>query len=429
MKTRTIRVDYMARVEGEAALTVRLKGDEVVGVELRIFEPPRLFEALLRGRSCFEAPDITARICGICPVAYQMTACAAVESALGVEVPADIRTLRRLLYCGEWIESHLLHMIMLHAPDFLGVDDAIAMAKLHPERVRAGLRMKKAGNAIVTALGGREVHPVNVRIGGFYKAPSRSDLEALLPELRWARDAAADTIDWMGGFEFPAVDHPYDFVALRHPEEYPLCEGRIVSTSGLDIDVRDYDSRFVESQVAYSHALQTTLDGKSIFCGPLARFHHNFERLPAVARIAAERVGLRPPCTNPYKSILVRGVEVLFALDEAIRIIENVSSPRLPFIQAPGRAGTGFGCTEAPRGILYHRYTIDDEATIADAKIVPPTSQNQRSIEDDLARIGKALAALPLAEARARAERVVRNYDPCISCATHFLDLRFEIVA
>ncbi|MGD0675829.1 MAG: nickel-dependent hydrogenase large subunit [Polyangiaceae bacterium] len=428
MRTRTIKVDIMARVEGEAALTVRMRGDEVVGVELRIFEPPRLFEALLRGRSCFEAPDVTARICGICPVAYQMSACAAVENALGANVSTDIAALRRLLYCGEWIESHVLHMIMLHAPDFLGVDDAIAMARLHPERVRAGLRMKKAGNAIVSKIGGREIHPINVRVGGFYRPPTKSELESLLPELRWARDAAAETIDWVGGFEFPAVEHAYDFVSLRHPERYPFCEGRIASTSGLDIDVSEYDAHFVESQVPYSHALQTTLDGKPIFCGPLARFHHNFDRLPSIARAAAERVGLVGPCQNPYKSILVRGIEVLFALDEAIGIIERYVAPVATSTDPPSRAGMGWGCTEAPRGILVHRYTLDETGAILDAKIVPPTSQNQRTIEDDLARIGKELAALPLAAARARAERAVRNYDPCISCATHFLDLRFESI-
>jgi coenzyme F420-reducing hydrogenase alpha subunit len=434
MKSRTIVVDYMARVEGEAALTVRMKGEDVVGVELRIFEPPRLFEALLRGRSSLEAPDITSRICGICPVAYLMSACAAVEAALAVQIPREIQALRRLMYCGEWIESHVLHMLLLHAPDFVGVDDAVAMAKLHPERVRAGLRIKKAGNAIVAMLGGREIHPVNVRVGGFYRAPARGELDVLLPELLWARGAASEMFEWMRGFEFPELDRAYDFVALKHPHEYPLCEGRIVSTSGLDIDVREYESHFVESQVPYSHALQTVLLGGAVFCGPLARFNHDHDRLPALAREAAERAGLRAPCRNPYKSILVRGVEVIFALDEAIRLIEGYVPPTAASVQ-PGPAApahearVGWGCTEAPRGILYHRYAVDDTATIVDAKIVPPTSQNQRTIEQDIARMGKELAALPLQEARARAERAIRNYDPCISCATHFLDLRFEALA
>jgi coenzyme F420-reducing hydrogenase alpha subunit len=429
MTTRTIKVDWMTRVEGEAALVVRLRsGGDVAGVELRIFEPPRLFEALLRGRSMLEAPDITSRICGICPVAYMMSACAAAEAALGVEVTPEVKSLRRLLYCGEWIESHLLHMLMLHAPDFLGLSDVVAMAKVHPERVRAGLRIKKAGNAIVAALGGREIHPVNVRVGGFYRAPARSELDALLPELRWARDAMLETLEWIRGFDFPEVEHPYDFVALRHPRDYPLCEGRIASTSGLDIDVREYEDHFIETQVPHSNALHTALHGRAVCCGPLARFAHGHTRLPELARSAAERAGLHAPCTNPYRSILVRAVEAIFALDEAMRIIDAYTPPARPAAEVASRAGVGAGCTEAPRGLLYHRYATDAAGTLLDAKIVPPTSQNQRTIEEDIARMGKALTELPLAEARTLAERAIRNYDPCISCATHFVDLRFERV-
>jgi coenzyme F420-reducing hydrogenase alpha subunit len=429
MTTRTIKVDYVTRIEGEVALTVRLRSSgEVAGVELRIFEPPRLFEALLRGRSILEAPDVTARICGICPVAYMMSACAAAEEALAVEVAPEVKSLRRLLYCGEWIESHLLHMLMMHAPDFLAVPDVVAMTRLHPERVCDCLRIKKAGNSIVAALGGREIHPVNVRIGGFYRAPDRPELEALLPELRWARGAMLETLEWIRGFDFPEIERPYDFVALRHPHEYPLCEGRIASTSGLDIDVREYEEHFVESQVPYSNALHSALHGSAVCCGPLARFAHGHERLPDLARAAAERAGLHGPCTNPYRSILVRAVESIFALDEAVRLIETYVPPVRAAAETANRAGVGSGCTEAPRGLLYHRYVTDAEGTIKDAKIVPPTSQNQRTIEEDVAGIGKELAVLPLAEARRLAERTIRNYDPCVSCATHFVDLRLEHV-
>ena len=426
MKTRTIEVGYMARVEGEAALLVKTRGEDVTAVELRIFEPPRLFEAMLRGRSCLEAPDITARICGICPVAYQMSSCAAMEDALGLTISPEVRALRRLLYCGEWIESHVLHMVMLHAPDFFDVPDVAALAKLHPERVREALRIKKAGNAIVTALGGREIHPVNVRVGGFYRAPRREELSALLPELTWARDAALEMLSWTAGFPFPEVRNDYLLVALRHPEEYPFNEGHIVSSEGLDIEARDYDAHFTETHEQRTHALHTTHGGRTMFCGPLARLCLNFDRLPPIARDAAAMVGLDPSCRNPFKSLLVRGVEVLFALDEAVRIIQSYSPPRESSVPVTMRAGTGHGCTEAPRGLLYHRYTLDETGTITDAKIVPPTSQNQRVMEEDLYRMGKALATLPRESARKRAEQSIRNYDPCISCATHFLDLRVE---
>ena len=426
MSTRTIEVAYMARVEGEAALTLRLKGEDVVGVELKIFEPPRLFEAMLRGRAAVEAPDITARICGICPVAYQMSSCAAIEDAIGLTIDPEIRALRRLLYCGEWIESHVLHMVMLHAPDFLDVPDVAALAKLHPERVKEALRIKKAGNAIVAALGGREIHPINVRIGGFYRAPRREELQALLPELVWARSAAVSLLEWVGGFPFPDVRNDYLFVALRHPDEYPFNEGRVVSSHGLDIPVRDYDAHFAEVHEKRSNALHTIHKGGTMYCGPLARVAMNFDRLPPLALEAAARVGLDPSCRNPFKSILARGVETVFALDEAVRVIEAYSPPARSFVPPVMRAGTGHGATEAPRGILYHRYTVREDGLIDDAKIVPPTSQNQRVIEEDLFRMGRMLASLPTDAARKRAEQAVRNYDPCISCATHFLDLRIE---
>lgn len=426
MSTRTIEVAYMARVEGEAALTLRMKGEDVVGVELKIFEPPRLFEAMLRGRAAAEAPDITARICGICPVAYQMSSCAAIEDAIGLTIDPEIRALRRLLYCGEWIESHVLHMVMLHAPDFLDVPDVAGVAKLHPERVKEALRIKKAGNAIVAALGGREIHPINVRIGGFYRVPRREELSALLPELVWARSAAVSLLEWVGGFTYPDVRNDYLHVALRHPTEYPFNEGRIVSSGGLDIPVRDYDAHFAESHERRSNALHTTQRGATMFCGPLARVALDFERLPPLALEAAARVGLDPTCRNPFKSILARGVETVFALDEAVRVIESYSPPARSFVPPVWRAGTGFGATEAPRGILYHRYTVREDGLIEDAKIVPPTSQNQRVIEEDLFRMGKMLVDLPRDAARKRAEQAVRNYDPCISCATHFLDLRVE---
>lgn len=426
MKTRTIEVGYLARVEGEAALRLKMKGEDVTQVELSIFEPPRLFEAMLRGRSCLEAPDITARICGICPVAYQMSACAAVENALGLVISPEVRALRRLLYCGEWIESHVLHMMMLHAPDFLDVPDVAAMAKLHPERVKAALRIKKAGNAIVAALGGREIHPVNVRVGGFYRAPRAEELAALLPELYWSLGAAEEVLQWVTGFTFPEAANDYLFVAVRHPDEYPFNEGHIVSSAGLDIDPCDYDAHFTETHERRSNALHTTHRGATMLTGPLARLALSFDRLPKRAAEAARRAGMEAGSRNPFKSLLARGIEVIFALDEAIRVIEAYKAPVSSFVPAEKRAGTGFGATEAPRGLLYHRYTVSADGLIEDAKIVPPTSQNQRVIEEDLFKMGRDLASLPQEEARKRAEQAIRNYDPCISCATHFLDLRIE---
>jgi len=426
-KTRTIRVDALARVEGEGAIYVKLKGDQVLDVRLNIYEPPRFFEAFLRGRAFTEAPDITARICGICPVAYQMSACQAMEDACGIHVDGPLRALRRLLYCGEWISSHTLHVYMLHAPDFLGYDGIIPMARYHPQVVERGLRLKKVGNELMALLGGREVHPINVRVGGFYRSPARRELEGIAERLKWARDAALETVRWVAGFEFPDFEQDYEFVALRHPAEYPIDAGRIVSDKGLDIAVRDYGDHFIEDQRPHSNALHSRLRERgAYFVGPLARYSLNHDALSPLAKDAARDAGLAAVCRNPFRSIIVRAVEILYACDEALRLIGEYVMPEWPAVDVPARSGTGHGCTEAPRGILYHRYTIDGAGGIVEAKIVPPTSQNQGQIEADLRRLVQQSIALPDDRLTWRCEQAVRNYDPCISCATHFLTLHVE---
>jgi len=429
MKTNTIKVDYLARVEGEGGLYVKVRDNKVVDVKLKIFEPPRFFEAFLRGRNFAEAADITARICGICPIAYQMSAVHSMEDAFGVEVDGQLRALRRLIYCGEWIESHTLHVYMLHAPDFLGYLDAIQMAKDHAGVVQRGLQLKKAGNAIVTLLGGREIHPINVRVGGFYKVPSRSELATLAERLKWARDAALETVRWVASMPFPEFERDYVFVALRHPKEYPFNDGRLVSNGGLDIPTREYEDNFTEEHVRYSNALHSVLKQKgAYFVGPMARYALNFDRLSPVAQQSAREAGLGPVCRNPFKSIIVRSVEILYACDEALRIIEQYEAPEKPAVDIQPRAATGYGCTEAPRGILYHRYRVDEQGTILDVKIVPPTSQNQKTIEQDLGEFVPKFLNLAEEDLRWQCEQAVRNYDPCISCATHFLRLEVDRV-
>jgi sulfhydrogenase subunit alpha len=427
MNTKTIKVDYLARVEGEGALYVKIRGDKITDVQFKIFEPPRFFEAFLRGRMYGEAPDITARICGICPIAYQMSAIHAMEDACGVHVEGHLRALRRLVYCGEWIESHVLHVFMLHAPDFLGYPDAIRMAQDHPEVVKRALQLKKAGNAIVALVGGREIHPVNVRVGGFYKVPSKLEFAQLVEQLKWGRDAALETVRWVAQLPFPDFEQDYEFVALRHPEEYPFNEGRLVSNKGLSIAVREYDDHFVEEHVAYSNALHSILkDHGAYFVGPLARYNLNFDRLSPLAQEAARAAGLGPACRNPFQSIIVRSVEVLYAFDEALRLIEQYEMPDQPAVELRPRASAGYAITEAPRGILYHRYRLDDTGLILDAKIIPPTSQNQKTIENDLRRYVEQALHLPKEQLTWQCEQAIRNYDPCISCATHFLKLHIE---
>jgi coenzyme F420-reducing hydrogenase alpha subunit len=424
---RTIRTDYLARVEGEGAMSVRLRDGEVEHVELRIFEPPRFFEALLRGRSFLEAPDITARICGICPVAYQMSAVQAMEQACGVEVTEPIRILRRLLYCGEWIESHALHVYMLHAPDFLGYAGAVELARDEPAAVARGLALKKTGNEVMTLVGGREIHPINVRVGGFYRAPRRRELRTLVDPLERAREAALETVRWTASFDVPVRAVECELVALSEPGSYAIERGRIASDRGLDVSVAEYDEHFVEEHVERSNALHSrTADGGTYLCGPLARFALNGHALSPLTLATAREVGVEPPCRDAFRSIVVRSLELVYACDEALRLIAAYEEPDEPFVPVEPVAGVGYGATEAPRGLLFHRYRLDSDGTILDAKIVPPTSQNQLAIEDDLRGVVERYADLPDDELRALCEQTIRNYDPCISCATHFLSLEVE---
>lgn len=427
MKSRKIKVDYLARVEGEGGLLVKIKGDQVVDARFNIFEPPRFFEAFLRGRKYTEPPDITARICGICPIAYQMSSAHAIESICGVTMPKPLRDLRRLLYCGEWIESHVLHIYMLHAPDFLGYEDAVQMAKDHPEAVTKALQLKKVGNDLVTLLGGREIHPINVRVGGFYRVPRKSEFAEIEEKLKWARDAAIETVKWSATLPFPELEQDYEFVSISHPEEYPFNEGRIVSSGGIDIEYKDFLKHFEEEHVERSTSLHARVKARGEYLvGPLARYALNYDKLPASIRKLAKEVGLGKICRNPFQSIIVRSLETLYACVEALRLIKDYQMPEAPAVAVEPRAGTGYWATEAPRGMLYHHYTIDDEGVIKDARIIPPTSQNQKMVESDLLEFVKKNLELTDEKLTWQCEQIIRNYDPCISCSCHFLKLKID---
>ncbi|MGD0455202.1 MAG: Ni/Fe hydrogenase subunit alpha [Solirubrobacteraceae bacterium] len=427
-RTRVIRTDYLARVEGEGAMYVKLDGREVAEVKLRIYEPPRFFEALLRGRAFTEAPDVTARICGICPVAYQMSAVRAMEDACGVAIDAGpLRDLRRLLYCGEWIESHSLHVYMLHAPDFLGYAGAVEMAHDHCEIVEQGLQMKKSGNAVMALVGGREVHPINVRVGGFYRAPTRAELRTLVDPLERARETALATVRWAATLEFPDVECAPELVALSEPGAYAIDRGRILSDRGLDIAPAEFDAHIVEEHVEHSNALHARIRERGTYLtGPLARYALSSAQLRPLARDAAREAGLGPVCRNPFQSIVVRAVELVQACDEALAIVAGYEQPDAPAVEVTPRRAVGHGATEAPRGLLYHRYEIDEDGTILDATIVPPTSQNQLAIEEDLRAVVERSLELSDEQLSLRCEQTIRNHDPCISCATHFLKLTVD---
>ncbi|MFD8325549.1 Ni/Fe hydrogenase subunit alpha [Streptomyces lydicus] len=445
---KVLRVGSLARVEGEGALHLRLHDGEVTEARLKIYEPPRFFEAFLRGRSHTEPPDITSRVCGICPVAYQMSACRAIEDVCGVVVDGQLAALRRLLYCGEWIESQTLHIYMLHAPDFLGGDSIIDLARTHRTHVERGLALKQSGNALMELLGGRAIHPVNVRLGGFHRVPTRAELRPLAERLRRARDDAEATVRWVAGFDFPDAGLDNELLALAEPGTYAIDSGTPTAmaapgAAGLPADsdralptrtfpLHTFPGHVVETQVPHSTALHSRLDGKRHLTGTLARYAVSGRWLPPDVLRTAGEAGLGDPregtvCRNPFRSIIVRAVEVLYAVGEALRLIDAYEPPPRPYVPVPARAGTGHGATEAPRGLLYHRYTLATDGTVAEAALVPPTAQNQAAIEQDLRRtVQDRLDAGPAPtddELTALCERVIRNHDPCISCSTHFLDL------
>ena len=415
-------------MEGEGALHVRVRGDQVDEVRLDIYEPPRFFEAFLRGRSYREPPDITSRICGICPVAYQTSAFLAIEAACGVGVDGALADLRRLLYCGEWIASHALHIYLLHAPDFLGYPGAVELARDHRDIVERGLALRRAGNAIMETIGGRAVHPVNVQVGGFYSVPARRDLVPLASQLRAALELALATVAWVASFEFPDLTVDHEMLALRQPGRYAIEAGTIATTGGREFVAADFEQQVVEEQVPHSTALHARLAGLdgTYLTGPLARYTLNSSLLPPLAAESAAAAGLGAVCRNPFRSIVVRAVEIVCAVEEAIRIIAEYEPPEAASVAVAPRAGIGHGVSEAPRGVLYQRYEFDAEGTILSARIVPPTSQNQAAIEHDLRQFVQARLELDDEQLTRACERAIRNYDPCISCATHFLTMSVD---
>jgi len=422
-----INIPVLARVEGEGALELFIKNAQVEKLNLRIFEPPRLFEKFLEGRSYQEVPDMVARICGICPVAYQMSAVHAIESAFGVEVSPWIRAMRRVIYCGEWLESHSLHLHLLAAPDFLGFNNVAEMAKKHPDIVNRGLMLQKIGNDLIRLLGGRSIHPIGVKVGGFFHAPKQSDVDDIRGRLQQALGEAADLVHWCAQLDLPTIQQNFECVALQHTTEYAINEGRMVSTQGLDIIANEFEDHFKEFQVPYSTALHCLHADKPYLVGPLARLNLNAHLLPPAIQTLIADAGFKLPSFNSFHSITARAVEIYYALYEAERILAEYVQPQSPTVHVTPKAGVGYASTEAPRGTLWHRYELDEKGLIISARIVPPTSQNQARIEEDL-RLALTPEILSQDDAAIRlfCEKIIRNYDPCISCATHFLDLRIK---
>ena len=425
--TRDIIIPALARVEGEGALYIRIKDGKVDEIELNIYEPPRFFEGFLLGRYYQEVPDITARICGICPVAYQMSGAQALEDAYGIQISDEVRALRRLLYCAEYIESHGLHIYMLQAPDLLGKESVIEVAEVAPEIVKKALRLKKIGNALLKAIGGRSIHPVNTKVGGFYRWPDVEDIKVLLDDLKWALDFSLETVQFASTLDYPDFEVDYEFVGLTQPDEYAIYDGDILSSTGRKISVQDYETFYLESHVPQSTALHShTVDGNPYLVGPLARLNLNFVKLRPAARKAASEIGLEMPLNNPYKGLIARALELVEVCDLAIELIEDYDPKGPCFTEVELTEGEGYGISEAPRGILYHRYKVGADGKIQFARITPPTAQNYPRIEADLWQLAPEVIDRPHKEASLACEHLIRSYDPCISCSTHFLKLTID---
>jgi sulfhydrogenase subunit alpha len=426
---RLIKSDYLARVEGEGGVVIEIKDGKVAKVHMRIFEAPRFFEAFLRGRTPQDVIDFTARICGICPVAYQMSAVHAIEKIFGVTVNQPVRDLRRLMYCGEWIESHALHIYLLQGPDFYGLRSALE-SKEYLELAKRGLRLKKLGNEILTVIGGRPIHPVSVKVGGFFLVPEKEALTSLLPGLEKAYAESLSAIKWAAGLDFG--DHLLDteFVSLANAEEYPMNEGRVMSTKGLDASVAGFLESLQEYQVDYSTALHSGIkrDGtlSPYVVGPLSRLNLNRQRLPSEILSAMDDSGISPPLKNLRMGIVARSIELAYAFFEASRLIRGYERPDRSYEEFEHSAGAAVWATEAPRGILIHRYEMDEKGHVKAATIIPPTSQNLGHMEKDIRAFAANHAGSPNEFLRKEAEKIIRSYDPCISCSAHMVTIEAE---
>jgi len=424
-KSFEIKVSQLARVEGEGGVWVRVKNGKLDYVEVNIFEPPRFFEAFLRGRSYLEAPDITARICGICPLAYIFAACRAMEKILGIDIPTEIKVLRKIAFYGEWIESHVLHFAFLHAPDFLGYHSALEMARDYPDFVRDAIAVRSWGNRAIEIIGGRAIHPIGFRVGGLYRIIRREELEPLARDYDEIRKKGEKLLEFILNLDLPDIEYDMVVMSLKGRKEYPVLEGVVANNLGWEFPEDSFEDNVIIEQKKYSTGLHYRLrNGRPYITGPIARFNLNYDLLAPEVKDILEKAGYRAPLKNTYQSIIARAAENLHSIIEIGRLIEEYSEPRAPYVEAAVRAGEAAAIVEAPRGMLYHRYRIDEGGRILYSNIVPPTTQNYAAMEEDIFKVGDLILSGPPEKAQHIVETTIRNYDPCISCSVHAIKLR-----
>lgn len=420
-----IQVPLLTRVEGEGSLEFTARDGKLEKLHLRIFEPPRLFEKFLEGQDYTEVPHIAARVCGVCPIAYQMTSIRAMEKIFGLAEDPWVHAMRRVIYYGEWLQSHALHINLFAAPDFLGFADALQMASRYPDDVKRGMQLQGLGNDMLRLLGGRSVHPIGLRVGGFHRAPPKHEVADLVDKLLAARDMVREFAAWAVSLPRPVDEQDFVSVAISHLREYGLNEGQLVSDKGLAIDFAEYPQHFREHQVEHSTAHYSMMDGRSYFLGPLARMNLNFKQLPPEVQAFSHELGLHFPSRNMFMNVAARALECYLAIVDSLNILQHYRLPVRPWQDFTPRAGIGHHCTEAPRGMIYHRFELGSDGRVKTATMIPPTSQNQARLEQNLhtavERFGLEQADEDL---RDLCEKVIRNYDPCLSCSTHFLQLK-----
>lgn len=434
MKSVTIDVKHVTRVEGHGNISVNVKDGEITQLELQIVESPRFFEALLRGRRWYEAPHITCRVCGICSVGHTSASVKAIEAATGIEITEQTRMLRKLIFCGEILQSHLLHLYFLAVPDFLGVGSVIPLASTHPDVVKRALRLKRLANDICGTVGGRHIHPIAVHVGGFTHLPKPDELIGLKRRLEASRADLRATVELFATLEVPSFERKTEYLSLKElgNGEYAFYDGKIVSTLKTGpTEVRDYRTRAIETVVQHSTAKHSRSENSpSYMVGALARFNNHAEQLRPAARKVAGLLGLKPICYNPFHNNTAQLVECVECTEHAIELIDTMLTRGLkeePLVE-PTRFGTGAGSADVPRGILFHEYELDEGGKIAGANLVIPTAQNYANIEADMRAMvpGLLKAGMTKEEITLRLEMLVRAYDPCISCSTHLLKINWE---
>lgn len=432
-----INVEYLTRVEGHGNIVVNVKEGRLETCHLNIVEAPRFFEGMLRGRSIFEAAHITSRICGICACGHTLASIQAAEDALGFVPSEQTIKLRKLLLYMEILDSHILHIYLLVAPDLLGVKSFVPLIDTHNKVVRRALRLKKTCNDICEILVGRHVHPISAIVGGFTKLPKERDLNNMLDMLKGMQPDIDATVELISSLKFPEFERDTEYVALiNDTEEYPLLMGDIGSTDGIRMNKKDYRKITNEFIVPHSSAKHTKFSRESYAVGSLARFNLSHNKLHPKAMKVAEAIGLRPKCINPYLNTAAQLIECVHFIEDAISEIEGFKDEGIDYSEQlvvglneqsriPVRAGNGVGAVEVPRGTLYHNYEIDDKGIILDANCIIPTNQNLNNIEHDMHKLVPEILHKTEEEITLGLEMLVRAYDPCISCSTHFLDVKF----